>query len=78
MRFKEISLQEMFSILIDCIVNNKERPTFYYEREWELDKFDYSEITEVDLMRGRFITLDNDFSEYEWELEKSHIFLKEE
>lgn len=31
---KNISLKEMFNILIDCILNQKEDyPTFYYKRE---------------------------------------------
>ena len=76
MKFKNIELKEMFDICIDCILNNKEFPTFYYETE--LDKFNYQEITEIDLLRGRFKTADDDFSEYEWEIENSHIFLKEE
>ena len=29
---KHITLKEMFEILIDCIINQKEQPTFYYTR----------------------------------------------
>lgn len=64
-----ISLKEMFNILIDCILNNKEQPFFYYKRENE-----YVLIQEVDLMSSRFKTVDDDFSEYEWELEESNIY----
>lgn len=71
-----ISLEEMFDRLIHCIVHKKEFPIFYYKREWEVGKFDYNEITEVDLMQSRFKTKDDDFSEYEWELENSNIFVK--
>ena len=78
MRFKNIELKEMFDICIDCILNNKEFPTFYYETEYELGKFNYQEKTEVDVLREKFITVENDLSEYEWEIENSHIFLKEE
>ena len=69
---KHITLKEMFNILIDCILNNKEQPFFYYKRENE-----YVIIHEVDLMDSRFRTTDGDFSEYEWELEKSKIYVKE-
>ena len=71
-RVKHITLKEMFEILIDCIINQKEQPTFYYKRENE-----YIIIQEVDLMDSRFRTTDGDFSEYEWELEKSTIYVEE-
>lgn len=35
-----------------------------------------NEIIELDLLRGRFITDDGDFSEFEWELEESHIYMR--
>ena len=70
---KNISLKEMFDILIDCILNQKEDyPTFYYKRENE-----YVIIQEVDLMDSRFRTTYGDFSEYEWELEISTIYVEE-
>lgn len=78
-RMKNISLKEMFDTLIDCILNKKEEyPTFYYRREWEYGHPEYVEITEVDLMYGRFKTIDDDFSEFEWELEKSNIYRLED
>ena len=69
---KHITLKEMFEILIECIINQKEQPTFYYKRGNE-----YVIIQEVDLMDSRFRTIDGDFSEYEWELEKSTICVEE-
>lgn len=66
---KYITLKEMFNVLIDCILNNKEQPFFYYKRENE-----YVLIQEVNLMSSRFKTVDDDFSEYEWELEESNIY----
>ena len=69
---KHITLKEMFEILTDCIINQKEQPTFYYKRENE-----YVIIQEVDLMDSRFRTIDCDFSEYEWELENSNIYVEE-
>ena len=77
--FRNISLKEMFDTLIDCILNNREEyPKFYYRREWEEGHPEYVEITEVDLLYGRFKTIDDDFSEFEWELEKSNIYVKED
>ena len=69
---KNITLKEMFEILIDCIINQKEQPTFYYKRE-----NDYVIIQEVDLMDSRFRTTDGDFSEYEWELKRNTIYVEE-
>ena len=69
---KHITLKEMFEILTDCIINQKEQPIFYYKRENE-----YVIIQEVDLMQSRFRTIDCDFSEYEWELENSNIYVEE-
>lgn len=69
---KHITLKEMFEILTDCIINQKEQSTFHYKRENE-----YVIIQEVDLMDSRFRTTDGDFSEYEWELENSNIYVEE-
>lgn len=69
---KHITLKEMFEILIDCIINQKEQPTFYYKRENE-----YVIIQEVDLMDSRFRTTDGDFFEYEWELKRNTIYVEE-
>ena len=66
---KHITLKEMFEILIECIINQKEQPTFYYKRENE-----YILIQEVDLMDSRLRTTDGDFTEYEWELEESNLY----
>lgn len=70
---KNITLKGMFNVLIDCILNNKKQPCFYYKRGNE-----YILIQEVDLMDSRFRTVDNDFSEYEWELEESNIYVEED
>jgi hypothetical protein len=70
---RNISLKEMFEMLIDCILNKKDYPTFYYKRENE-----FIGLSEVDLLDSRFKTIDDDFSEYEWELEKSNIYVLEE
>lgn len=77
---KNISLKEMFDILIDCILNQEEYyPTFYYKRKnFNTGNPEFTEITEVDLMYGRFKTIDDDFSYFEWELDESHIYIKED
>ena len=76
---KHITLKEMFDILIDCILKQKEEyPTFYYKRQnWNTGNDEFIEIIEVDLLYGRFETIDNDFSEYEWELKNSNIYVEE-
>lgn len=66
---KHITLKQMFEELTDCILNNKEQPSYFWKRENE-----YILITQVDLMDSRFKTIDDDFSEYEWELENSNIY----
>lgn len=66
---KHITLKQMFEELTDCILNNKEQPNYFWKRENE-----YILITQVDLMDSRFKTIDDDFSEYEWELENSNIY----
>lgn len=76
---KHITLKEMFDILIDCILKQKrEYPTFYYKRQnWNTGNTEFIEITEVDLLYGRFKTIDDDFSEFDWEIEKSNIYMEE-
>lgn len=74
---KNITLKEMFDMLIDSIMNGKEQPVFYWKTEYEEGKSEIFMITEVDLMRGRFKTINDDFSEYEWEKEKSNIYIWE-
>ena len=72
-KMKNITLKEMFNIIIKCILSqNTEIPCFYYKRENE-----FIEITEIDLLNTRFYTVDRDFSEYEWEIENSNIYINE-
>lgn len=73
-----ITLEKMLNILADCILNNKEQPTFYYGRlSYDDCKLEYIKIKEVDLLDTRFRTIDGDFSEYDWELEKSNIYMED-
>ena len=70
---KNITLKEMFNIIIKCILSqNTEIPCFYYKRENE-----FIEIEEIDLLDTRFYTVDRDFSEYNWEIENSNIYINE-
>ena len=71
---KKITLKEMLEIEVDDILTNYSSGShiyFYKNGEGE-----YHEIVELDLFRGRFITDDGDFSEFEWELEESHIYME--
>ncbi len=70
---ENISLEEVFEILTNAILNKTDYPTFLYKRENE-----FVEITSIDLLQSRFTTEDDDFSEYEWEIEKSNIYILEE
>ena len=75
---KNISLKEMLEEIIECILNKKNIKNYFYKTEYEPNKPEYFLITEVDLMRGRYKTLNDDFSEFEWEIEKSNIYVLEE
>lgn len=74
--YKNITLKEMFEDLVkwqlgeDCKYNGY---FYYHDGDGNFD-----EITQVDLLDSRFKTEDDDFSEYDWELEKSNIYVKEE
>ena len=71
-----ITLKEMLEDLVKWVLGEdcKYGGEFYY-RDGEGN---YLEITEVDLLNGRFYTEDNDFSEYDWELKESNIYVREE
>lgn len=73
--YKNITLKEMLEDLVKWVLGEdcKYGGEFYY-RDGEGN---YLEITEVDLLNGRFYTEDNDFSEYDWELKESNIYVKE-
>lgn len=77
-RYKNITLEEMLNMLIQHIINKKEIPTFYYRREYDEFKEDFIGIKEIDLLDSRFRTIDDDFSEYDWELQESNIYIREE
>lgn len=74
--YKNITLKEMFKDLVKWQLgeDNEYGGEFYYQD----GDGNFDEITQVDLMDSRFKTNDDDFSEYDWELEKSNIYIKEE
>jgi len=73
--YKNISLEEMLKTEVDDILTNyKNGSTDYYYRNGEGE---FHEITELDLLRGRFYTEDGDFSEFGWELGESHIYIRQ-
>lgn len=74
--YRKITLKEMFEDLVKWQLgeDNEYGGEFYYQD----GDGNFDEITQVDLMDSRFKTNDDDFSEYDWELEKSNIYVKEE
>lgn len=77
-KYKNVSLQYMLNTLVNCILNKTKPPIFYYRRKYDEIQEELVEITQVDLLDSRFKTIDDDFSEFEWELVKSNIFMREE
>lgn len=71
-KFKKVTLEFMLKTLTDDILNNRPSIPFY----WYHEDTGFHEIVECDLFRGRFITDDGDFSEFEWEIEEPRIFIK--
>lgn len=71
---KHITLKEMLETEVNDILNNYSsggHAYFYKNGEGQ-----YHEIVQLDLLLGRFITDDGDFSEFDWELEESHIYME--
>lgn len=65
-----IAFDDMIVEMLECIRNN----TFYHRYYWKSETDGYVEIVECDLMRGRIIMEDGDFSEFDWEMEESRIY----
>ena len=59
--------------IAECIKEGTHYPTYY----WYHEDNGYLEIVECYLFSGRIITEDGDFSEFNWELEESHIYREE-
>ena len=73
MSFKKVSLEFMLQHIVDEITKGIPPIEFFFFCE----DTGFHKIVECDLYRGRFVTEDGNFSEFEWEMEKSHIFVKQ-
>lgn len=71
---KHITLKEMLNTEVNDILNSYQSGSHTYF--WKNGEGEYHEIVELDLLRGRFITDDGDFSEFVWEIERSNIYMK--
>jgi len=71
---KHITLKKMLETEVKDILNNYSSGNHTYF--WENGDGEYHEIVELDLLRGRFVTDDGDFSEFEWEMKESRIYMK--
>lgn len=65
-----ISLDDMISEMLDCIRNG----TCYYTYYWYHEDKGYIEIVECDLLSGKIVMTDGDFSYFDWEMEESNIY----
>ena len=73
--YKNITLKEMLEDLVKWQLNEEYKyGTFYYQDGYG----NFEEITQIDLLDSRFRTENGDFSEYEWELKESNIYVREE
>ena len=66
---KHITLIEMLEECLHCIMNGFEIPKYY----WKNGEGQYQLITQIDLL-DRIKTLDDDFTEYEWEIKESRLY----
>lgn len=72
---KHITFKEMLEAEVaDLLSGYPDGGKTYF---WKDGEGSYHEITELDLLRGRFITDNGDFSEFEWEIKESRIYVEE-
>lgn len=60
----------MIAEMLESIINGICYPTYY----WKSETDGYVEIVECDLLRGRIVMADGDFSEFDWEMKESRIY----
>ena len=72
---KNITFEEMLNMEVQDLLHGY--PSGGYTYYYEDGDGGYHKIVELDLLRGRFVTDDGDFSEFEWELKESHIYIDE-
>lgn len=68
--YEKVSLREMLRLIVESIISDYDAPRFF----WLDGENKLHEIVECDLMRGRFVMDNQDFSEFSWELKESRIF----
>ena len=68
-RVKHITLKEMLEEIAQCILEQKEIKDYY----WKDGEEEFHRITEIDLL-DRIRTSNDDFTEFEWELEESRLY----
>lgn len=75
---KRVTVKQMLEELTEALITQTEPKTYYWKREnYKTGNLEMIEITEVDLLRDRFKTVDDDFNYYEYELKESNIYRKE-
>ena len=72
---RHVTLKEMLETEVaDLLAGYPDGSKSYY---WKNGEGEYHEITELDLFRGRFVTEDGDFSEFNWEIKESRIYVED-
>lgn len=72
---KHITFKEMLETEVtDLLAGYPDGGKTYF---WKDGEGHYHEIIELDLLRGRFTTDNGDFSEFEWEIKESRIYVEE-
>lgn len=72
---RNISFKEMLETEVaDLLAGYPDGGKTYF---WKDGDGRYHEIIELDLFRGRFVTDNGDFSEFEWEIKESRIYVEE-
>ncbi|MGN0318685.1 MAG: hypothetical protein ACI4E1_12215 [Lachnospira sp.] len=75
MNMKHITLEEMINNELQGILSGY--MSGYCDYYYKNGEGEYHEIVELDLLRGRFVTDDGDFSEFDWEIKESYIYMVE-
>ena len=65
-----IPFDDMIAEMLGCIKNG----TCYHKYYWKTENDEYVEVVECDLFRGRIIMENDDFSEFDWEMNDSYIY----
>lgn len=74
--YKNITLKEMLENEVKVILEDESAKSYTYY--WKDDEGQFQEIQSIDLLYDRFETVNGDFNYYEYELNNSRIYIKEE